>query len=1111
MVLFSLLASAALAAAAAKPNIIFLLTDDQDARMNSLDFMPNLQKYLVDEGTKFEKHFVTTALCCPSRVSILKGQFAHNTNFTDVGPPTGGYDLFLERNLDEEALPVWLQRAGYSTHYIGKFINGYGVTNFKHLPDGWDTFEPLVNPWIYNFYHSVFAFNGEEPKHYPGIHQSDVIREKALAILDNATQDDKPFFLYLSPVAPHTEILFNPGQKKSTELKGAEIRMTETIPADRHKDLFPDEIIPRVPSFNSANVTGKPKFIAELPLLSDDVVDTLDHWHRQRLRNLQSVDELLGDVVERLAASGDLDNTYIFYSSDNGYHLGLHRLNAGKTTAYEDDVNVPFLVRGPGVAKGAVRQDVGAHTDLAPTFLKLAGGSQNAYPFDGKPILVHEADFIDTNRESLGVEFWRGHVPELFPIPFGEENTYRSVRVVGNGYSYLYTVWCTGLRELYDNVKDPYQLENVYSTAPSNLVARLDALLVVLHDCIGDTCQKPWATLLPDVNNLKEALDPIHDDFFRKQGSRLEISNCLNYYDIHNEVVVQKVGGNCDAADINLVKQEEDIVEDGFFIKLGKLVNFSVESEVIVERRETECLGGEVRLEKPVVPVVAPKKRNRNKEQPKPRITVDGAIETQGISLTPEETGLAKHPSAAFARRSWEADPSLPNSKNAALTVPLFKPSAGSGIAMPLQGQGTNGEGCYANITLGSPPQQFIVVVDTGSAGLWVPSQQCSNSSCGIKTNLYKPHSEIPFQSVQTQSSPISISYGTGSVNGSSATDVFHWGNLKIDKMPFLMVTSEDAVMQEVMHGRADGVMGMAYQDGLDASKEHDSVIYYLISQRVISQPLFSLWFNISATVGSSVGSMILGGIDTSLYNGEMSLLPLTPVSIPNSIPTSMFWSVPAISVALNSSAAHPILPPNGTSIVIDSGTTNIVLDEATVISLIETIKNTVPNCTNIQQDPNSGLYVLRSCELLDALPDLVFHMGYNGGVPFALAPSDYVLQEGNKCSIQIQCLPASTISGAQMWLLGTVFLKRWYSYFDLKSRVIGLAASADGIAPGNGTSFSVAQVIAASPIADPAVVIATPPITDPVVVVSLATQAVGSANLASTVAFMLIAIILLV
>ncbi|KAJ3032058.1 hypothetical protein HDV00_008010 [Rhizophlyctis rosea] len=598
----SSLAFAALAQGAAvehhkKPNIVLLLSDDQDVRMDSLKFMPLLKKHLIDQGTLFKNHFVTTAICCPSRVSLLRGQFAHNTNFTDVFGGYGGYDRFLEYGLNKDYLPKWLKAAGYDTYYIGKFLNGYGLPNIDQLPGGWNVFDALVNPWIYDFYHPVFSRNGAEAKHYKGVHQVDVIAGKALDILDEATESDKPFFLYLAPSAPHTTVAYI---NDNPEDDGPEnLHITPAQPANRHKDLFEDAIIPRHPNFNTANVTGKPRYISSLPLLNGTVVNTLDHWYRQRLRALQSVDELLDTVVRKLDDAGVLDNTYIFYSTDNGYHIGTHRLNAGKTTPYEEDVNVPFLVRGPGVAKGITKKDVTTHTDIAPTFLKLAHAHTDKVDLDGTPIPIHKHE-SKQGYESFGIEFWRPVVPEYYDIPYEDENTYRSVRVVGEEYSFQYTVWCTGHHELYNHTADPYQLENLYPTqnidkhqTTARLIQRLDALLTVLHDCVGETCRKPWSKLHPrgNVKSLADALNSSHDDFYASgEAGHLVIEKCLDHYEKGNEKVVKAPALGVQSVDEEGIKMESGWVkkERSSVQRGGNRKEFKAHVEVQHESRSIE-------------------------------------------------------------------------------------------------------------------------------------------------------------------------------------------------------------------------------------------------------------------------------------------------------------------------------------------------------------------------------------------------------------------------------------------------------------------------------------------------------------------------------------------
>lgn len=184
-------------AAEKKPNIVFIFTDDQDYRMNSLDYMPNVQKYLVQEGTVYENHYATIAVCCPSRVGLLRGQYAHNTNITDVLPPYGGYDRFNKLKLGENYLPLWLQQAGYNTNYIGKLMNEYTVVNYNNpTPRGFDYQEQLVDPYTYVYNTAVFSINGEAPVYYPDAYQTDIIHAKAKAALKRVQETEDPFFLW---------------------------------------------------------------------------------------------------------------------------------------------------------------------------------------------------------------------------------------------------------------------------------------------------------------------------------------------------------------------------------------------------------------------------------------------------------------------------------------------------------------------------------------------------------------------------------------------------------------------------------------------------------------------------------------------------------------------------------------------------------------------------------------------------------------------------------------------------------------------------------------------------------------------------------------------------
>jgi arylsulfatase A-like enzyme len=193
--------------------------------------------------------------------------------------------------------------------------------------------------------------------------------------------------------------------------------------------------------------------VSRLPQQDQENLDFNDEFYRNRLRALQVVDEIIEGVVTRLSDYGILDNTYIFYSSDNGYHIGQHRLQPGKECGFEEDINVPLIVRGPGVPEGEVSDLVTSHTDLAPTFLSLA----NVKPrpdFDGAAIPLTTSaigEAKDTRHEHVNVEYWGFALAEG---NYGQKmfwnNTYKGLRLIGNGYSFYYSVWCSGEHELYD-------------------------------------------------------------------------------------------------------------------------------------------------------------------------------------------------------------------------------------------------------------------------------------------------------------------------------------------------------------------------------------------------------------------------------------------------------------------------------------------------------------------------------------------------------------------------------------------------------------------------------------------------------------------------------------
>ncbi|KAJ5924257.1 hypothetical protein N7466_008444 [Penicillium verhagenii] len=513
------------------PNFLFVITDDQDLQLDSLSYTPHILKHMRDKGTFFKNHFVTTALCCPSRVSLWTGRQAHNTNVTDVNPPYGGYPKFVDRGFNDNFLPVWLQEAGYDTYYTGKMFNSHTVENY-HSPhiNGFNGSDFLLDPFTYSYLNSTYQRNHDAPVSYEGQHTTDVITDKALGFLDDALEGDRPFFVTVAPIAPHSNL--NPAALDRPET----IVMGAPIPLERHQHLFPDVKVPRTENFNPDEPSGV-SWVRNLAQQNQTVVDYGDHYYRKRLQALQGVDELVDSLVTRLEESDQLDNTYIIYTSDNGFHIGQHRLPPGKTCGFEEDIRVPLFIRGPGIPEGYVQDSVTTHIDLAPTIFSLAG-IPHREDFDGTAIPL-TPDFAGPRHEHVTVEFWGRTVFEgdfshigIAGTVFQHNNTYKSVRLLGEGYNLYYSVWCTNEHELYDLSTDPYQLHNLYPTGPavgdeprilgrtlSQAISRLDALLLVLKSCQGSTCIEPWKVLHPQhsIRTMRDALDERYDLFYEAQ------------------------------------------------------------------------------------------------------------------------------------------------------------------------------------------------------------------------------------------------------------------------------------------------------------------------------------------------------------------------------------------------------------------------------------------------------------------------------------------------------------------------------------------------------------------------------------------------------------------
>jgi N-acetylglucosamine-6-sulfatase len=363
---------------------------------------------------------------------------------------------------------LWLQAAGYNTYYTGKLFNAQKVTNYnKPHAAGFTGSDFLLDPFTYEYMNATFQRNRDPPVSYEGQYSTDVLASKAYDLLDDAVKAGKPFMLTVAPVAPHSNVHII-DKNIHGNYSGTSAIQSPPVPAERHKHLFQNAQVPRNAAFNPDKPSTGAAWISHLAQQNATNIEYNDEWYRNRLRALQSVDEMVGELGVRLKDHGILDDTYLIFTTDNGYHIGQHRLQPGKQCSYKEDINIPFLIRGPDVPQKHTSHAVTSHTDLAATFLQIAGAPER-HDLDGDAIPLTSAGMLEAEFGfgiGIGDEVWsrrhrrQEHVSvEMWGIimsegKFGNElhhnHTYKALRVVGEGYDLRYTVWCGGERELYD-------------------------------------------------------------------------------------------------------------------------------------------------------------------------------------------------------------------------------------------------------------------------------------------------------------------------------------------------------------------------------------------------------------------------------------------------------------------------------------------------------------------------------------------------------------------------------------------------------------------------------------------------------------------------------------
>jgi arylsulfatase A-like enzyme len=490
----------------ARPNFVVIQTDDSTLEQlyaayrpypgaPAIRAMPNTLDLIAKKGATFDRYYVSYSLCAPSRVSLLTGRYSHNDKDPGNVEPDGGYSGFRSSPSYRHNLAVWLRRDGYRTIHVGKFLNGYGEAPYStplEVPPGWNAWQSVINSDSDHFYYGYelsdngvlegpFGNSGSwETREYgerdppgcpnaplegkPCSYETDKFDELALREMA-ATPPGRPFYLQLDETAPHGDFRRPAGPE----------------PPARYYDLFDGAPLPdtRSEGFDEGNVSDKPRFIREAPLLTPQEIHTYRVYYDKALASLRGIDDGVREIVDELGALHRLRDTYIIFTSDNGFFYGQHRMVGGKFLAYEPSTHLPFLMRGPGIKAGSESNELAANIDIAPTILELAHAKadksidgRSLYPFAHDPMTITRRpvlfeSFVETAdvEEDGGAGSAARQAASASGAGRGRGAKASIVAPPKNYYGivlgpYKYIEWPDGEKELYDLEKDPFELNN---------------------------------------------------------------------------------------------------------------------------------------------------------------------------------------------------------------------------------------------------------------------------------------------------------------------------------------------------------------------------------------------------------------------------------------------------------------------------------------------------------------------------------------------------------------------------------------------------------------------------------------------------------------------------
>ncbi|MGH3359009.1 MAG: sulfatase-like hydrolase/transferase [Nocardioidaceae bacterium] len=458
-----------------RPNIVTIMVDDMRADELSGPWMRHTRALIQDDGASFENSFSPSPVCGPARASFFSGKYAHNTGVrTNRGPSA------FSRFDDANTLPVWLQDAGYNTAHLGKYLNGYGSDSppgsdgsspEEYVPPGWDKWYGSLGGSTYRYYNTKLSENGKGTIDLGGRYQTSAYGSIGSQLVSRMAAEREPFFLDLSFTAPHTGGPREPDDPKiATPARRPELR-----------GAYNDRITqPRGRAGEPCN-EDKPRVISDAPPLSPAKQAQVVSAARQRAESLATVDDSVRDVFAALRRSGELDNTYVVFTSDNGYYQGEFRQAFGKELPYEPALRTPTLVRGPGIKEGIVRSQPFTTIDFAPTIADMADARVRA-----------KVDGISLLPSATGADrrWSRAILTDAGPQRGDNEYGY-GVRMPGLAYHEFDDSRTS--RELYDLKADPFENHNVVQDRRYRKVREtMERVLDRLRGCEGKECRQRW-------------------------------------------------------------------------------------------------------------------------------------------------------------------------------------------------------------------------------------------------------------------------------------------------------------------------------------------------------------------------------------------------------------------------------------------------------------------------------------------------------------------------------------------------------------------------------------------------------------------------------------------